>query len=750
MGLISMGQIKDRAARTVGNDETHRNRTVLMVFLTAAGSLLVSIAFMWWMGGIVLENTRVLARQRVILQQLGQFVSTLKDVETSQRGFLLTGNEAYLEPYRQALAEIRDRLGDLRTLVSTGDLEEKPMERVGRLTDENLAELEETIRLRREKGLEAAQAAVMSNKGKWIMDKIRAEIARMHSQEEAEYQAAARRADKTITIRTVASILTALLNLAVLAWAWRRISLNIRQLQQAREEQESHARFPDENPDPILRVSDQGVLLYANRTSAALHEAGKLVAGRPAPAVLMPYLERAVGSKILVADDLEFGERTFAFTFVHFPDRRYSNVYARDITNRKRAETALAKKNEELAAAEEELRAQNDELLIAINALRESEERFRTMADAIPQLAWMAHGDGYIFWYNRQWYAYTGTTPEQMAGWGWQSVHNPDMLPRILERWKMAIASGDPFDMEFPLRGADGRFGWFLTRVLPLKNDQGVVVRWFGTNTDVTERKRMEEELRKAKDELEVRVRERTAELTEAVAELKRSNRDLEQFAHVSSHDLQEPLRMVTSFVQLLADQYKDKVDEAGKEYISFAVEGALRMRTLINDLLAYSRVNSQAQPFQPTNCEALLHDVLQNLALRLKETGAEVTHDPLPMVLGDRTQLAQVFQNLIENAMKFHSEKPPQVHIGVEQRDTEWLFYVRDNGIGIDPEYHEKIFIIFQRLHTRQHYPGNGIGLAIVKRIVERHGGTICVDSKPGEGSTFYFTIPINGRVAL
>jgi light-regulated signal transduction histidine kinase (bacteriophytochrome) len=205
---------------------------------------------------------------------------------------------------------------------------------------------------------------------------------------------------------------------------------------------------------------------------------------------------------------------------------------------------------------------------------------------------------------------------------------------------------------------------------------------------------------------------------------------------------------MVASFVGMLAAQYKGKLDDRADEYITFALEGALRMQQLIQDLLEYSRVSTRGQPFAPVEGEKVFHHVLHNLKLRIEETGAHVTHDPLPTMLGDATQLMQVFQNLIDNALKFQKkDQAPIVHVSAAPNGNDWVFTVRDNGIGIPPEHQDRIFTIFKRLHTRRHYPGNGIGLAITKRIVERHGGNITVDSKPGEGSTFHFTLPIKAQ---
>jgi len=321
-----------------------------------------------------------------------------------------------------------------------------------------------------------------------------------------------------------------------------------------------------------------------------------------------------------------------------------------------------------------------------------------------------------------------------------KSANMIEILPRIIGRICLEL------DNERQLRAAEEELQIYRehleelvrarTRELQEANAQ--------LHTEITERKQIEEELRKAKNELELRVRERTAQVREANEELTRSNRDLEQFAYVSSHDLQEPLRMIASHLQLVEKNCKDKLNDQARESLGFAVDGALRMRQLILDLLEYSRVTHRDKSFAPTDCRKIVEQVLANLKLRIEETQARVTCDPLPTIMADQTQMMQVFQNLIGNALKFRNpDQPPCIHIGTEREDTHWRFYVRDNGIGINPEYYEQIFTIFKRLHTRRHYEGNGIGLSIVKRILERHKGLVWVESQPGQGSTFFFTIP-------
>jgi PAS domain S-box-containing protein len=249
-----------------------------------------------------------------------------------------------------------------------------------------------------------------------------------------------------------------------------------------------------------------------------------------------------------------------------------------------------------------------------------------------------------------------------------------------------------------------------------------------GSAIDITERKRADEELKKA------------------MTELGRSNDELQRFAYVASHDLQEPLRMVASYVQLLERRYTDKLDPDANDFINFAVEGTKRMQNLINALLTYSRVGSRSKPFQPVNLEEVFSIVLTNLQVAFTESRAEITHDPLPTIPADEGQITQVFQNLISNAVKFHGNEPPLVHVSAEHKDREWIFSVADNGIGIESQYFERIFSIFQRLHGHE-YPGTGAGLSIAKRIVERHGGRIWVESQPGQGSTFYFSFSEKGE---
>ncbi len=333
--------------------------------------------------------------------------------------------------------------------------------------------------------------------------------------------------------------------------------------------------------------------------------------------------------------------------------------------------------------------------------------------------------DGLITSWNRGAEVLYGYAAEEALGRPISLLIPPghdDEVPALLER----VRRGELVEQwESARRRKDGGVVEVSLTISPIKDAAGAIVGASTIARDIGERKRA------------------AAALARQAEELQRSNAELQQFAYVASHDLQEPLRMVASYVQVLARQYRGKLDADADEFIGYAVDGAKRMQQLINDLLAYSRVGTHAAEFAPTDCERILGYVLNDLQMAIRDAGAVVTHDPLPVVTGDEVQLTQLLQNLVSNAIKFHGPEPPRVHLSVQETAQEWVFTVRDNGVGIAPEQFERIFLIFQRLHPRGKYPGTGIGLAICKRIVERHGGRIWVASEPAKGSAFTFALP-------
>ena len=294
------------------------------------------------------------------------------------------------------------------------------------------------------------------------------------------------------------------------------------------------------------------------------------------------------------------------------------------------------------------------------------------------------------------------------------------------EGYQKVFETGSVKDYPLEIRNMDGSLTSVLYNASVYRNEKGKVIGVFAAARDVTELYNAEEALK------------------QKIIEVERSNAELEQFAYVASHDLQEPLRVVASYVKLLDRRYKDKLDADANDFINYAIEGSTRMQQMINDLLTFSRVGTKGKPFQPTSLEQIFERVLKNLSVSIDESHATVTCDPLPTVFADDLQMLQLFQNLIGNGIKFRSsERAPVIHVSVKNLKDAWEFSVTDNGIGIAPEYYNRIFIIFNRLHTRDEYPGSGIGLAICKKIVERHGGSIWVESIIGEGTTFRFTIP-------
>jgi len=370
----------------------------------------------------------------------------------------------------------------------------------------------------------------------------------------------------------------------------------------------------------------------------------------------------------------------------------------------------------------------------AEEALKESQRQLSTMMSNLPGMAYRCKND--LDWtmdfISDGCFGLTGYEAKQLihnAQFSFTQIIHPDDREKVWDAIQSDIRNRQPYQINYRVITAGGSEKWVWEQGQGIYRSDGNLIALEGLIMDITERIEAEENLKKANEDLA------------------RSNSELERFAYVASHDLQEPLRMVTSYLQLLVRRYKDRLDGDAIDFINYAVDGSNRMKTLINDLLAYSRVGTRSKEYNQTNCQAVIQRVLLTLKPAQEESCAEIICDPLPVIWADESQIDQLFQNLVGNALKFHGKEAPKVHIGVKQDHQNWVFWVRDNGIGIDPQFYERIFIIFQRLHGREEYEGTGIGLAISKRIVERHGGRIWIESEPGKGSTFLFTIPIKGE---
>jgi PAS domain S-box-containing protein len=406
----------------------------------------------------------------------------------------------------------------------------------------------------------------------------------------------------------------------------------------------------------------------------------------------------------------------------------------RDITKRKQTEEALRQSEERRCLLENGRLHGSGKVTRDVTArkkaeedLRDSEEMVRMAVEAAEMGTWFWNVQRDEISWSDKFGALFGLTSNAKLTYKLiiQVIHQDDRQ-RLDQSVQNTLNLGVPYDIEYRVVWPDSSVHWIAAKGRAYRSAQGVAEHMQGIVMDITERKTSEERLVKM------------------MGELKRSNDDLQQFAYVASHDLQEPLRMVASYTQLLARRYKGRLDSDADEFIAYAVDGSNRMQVLIRDLLAYSRAGTNGKALREVASESALKEALANLRATIKDSGADVTYDPLPTVTTDSVQLAQVFQNLVGNAIKYRRAELPHVHVSAAKNGgDEWIFSVRDNGLGIDSQYFERIFVLFQRLHGREEFEGTGIGLAICRKILQRLGGRIWVESQPEKGSTFYFALP-------
>ena len=408
-----------------------------------------------------------------------------------------------------------------------------------------------------------------------------------------------------------------------------------------------------------------------------------------------------------------------------------------DVTELAIAKQELERTNSDLA---ERIRLRTSELANVQDRLahteltnqRARESDLRQLIEGLPLLVWTCTPEGPCDYLSAQWVAYTGIPEAEQLGTGWTAQLHPDDLPNIQAAWGTSVASGKPLDTEFRIRRYDGEYRWFQTRALPMHGADGAVEKWFGTNTDIHDRKMLEQALRERTNALET------------------SNGELEQFAYIASHDLQEPLRTITSYVQLIERRYAQRLDDRGRQYMTHVVSGARKMRSLIVDLLDYSRATMAPVEESSADAHAALSSAQAALETLIAESGAKISSAALPVVAMDAGSLVRVFQNLLSNAIHYSAGRRPEIHVDCVIEGGWATLSVQDNGIGIAPEYQRRIFQMFQRLHTHLEKPGTGVGLALCRRLVARANGEIWVKSEPGAGATFYVRLRhVNARTS-
>ena len=665
---------------------------------------------------------------RELLQRL---LSSAQDIETGGRGFALSGRESFLAPYESGKQRVQPLADSLARLVADLPNQRGHLAQLTSLLQQQPALVDSLVAMRRSGGANEAKRVAMYESGKQAMDRLRDVIAEMdeHEQRLLALRASAARASTRRLLGTIVlGNLLALLLLSSFAWFIRR-DIRARVLAEA-------ALADSENRMRLLldSVNDHAILMLdPSGAVSSWNDSARRVTGFEHDEILGEHVsllymheDAAAGApaRDLIDAEAYVKSETQGWRAHRSGSRYWANVttssiwndlgdlegYAmviRDVTTRKEAEALVAQQNTLL----ESILASIGDGVVAIDTDGDY-AMYNPAARRIVGLGTAAAPAGE--WANScSTYLTDANTP-----------FPSDEMPLVL-----ALRGQTPTGVEMFVRPPDAApegGSWISCTARPLRDERGTILGAVMAIQDVSQKRHAEQALRRQATELE------------------RSNAELQQFAYVASHDLQEPLRMVASYTQLLAKRYQGRLDSQADEFIGFAVDGATRMQRLISDLLLYSRVGTRGKEPRATCAEAALDLAVANLQAAIQESGATVCHVALPTVLADETQLAQLFQNLIANAIKFRGASAPLVQIAAEhQPDGDWHFSVRDNGIGIEPQYFERIFGMFQRLHTTAAYPGSGIGLAICKRIVERLGGRMWLESVAGEGSTFHFTLP-------
>ena len=692
------------------------SRKVQLAFASAILTLLVVGAISY--RGMVLsgESDRSVRHTHEVLENLQDLLISMQSVESGYRGFALTGREKYFESFHADMLRWQQDLTTLRNLSEDNPAQQRQFPALDRLANQKFEFGETVIRLRRTEGLEAAADSIRSGPGQRIMDELQGVVRGLQDEElrllVVRNTDAKRRLGQTKIVLILGTVLF-LLIAAAAGWSVQRDDSGRGLTEEALRDSEERYRML------LDGVQDYAIFMLDPRGQVVSWNAGaERIKGYTA--------EQIIGrnfSCFFPPEDIERGRPEEVLRMTAASGRHEEEgMRVRKDGSRFLARVTLTT----LRDANGNLRGFS-EISRDLSESKESGAKYRGLLEAAPDAMVVVNQGGEIVLLNVQAEKQFGYRRDELVG---QKVKNiiPEgfaerLIADALRSAEDALAQQIGTGIELMGRRKDGSEFPIELMLSPLESAEGILVT--AAIRDITTRKEDE------------------AHLLQKVEELNRSNEELGQFAYVASHDLQEPLRMVASYTQLLSRRYKGKLDSDADEFIAFAVDGASRMQRLIQDLLAYSRVGTKGMDLLDISSEAALQQALINLRGAIEESGALVTHDPLPTVPADEMQLIQLFQNLVGNAIKYQNPGIPRVHISAARNGgKKWIFSVQDNGLGIDPQYFEKIFGVFQRLHKREEFAGTGIGLAICKKIVEGHGGSISVESQLGRGSTFRFAL--------
>ena len=706
-----------------------RLRTKVQLAFAAAIAVLLVVGALSYRSIVESAASDRLVRQtQEVLENLEQVLVAVTEIEWSIRGFMLTGDDAYLEAYRESKLSAEQHAAAVRSLTADNPEQQRRLPALEDLIAQRSRHAELVADLRRTRGLAAAVDTVRGGQGQKITADLRAIAGRMRDEELKVLtlrSTDATRDENRTKIISIFGTLLGLLITAAAAWSVQRDGVRRGRAEAALRDSEGQYRgLLQAAPDAVVVVDAGGeiVLLNLQAEKQFGYRRDELVGQKVTNIIPQGFTER------LIAD----GTRTAAEALAQQIGTGIELTARRKDGSEFPIELMLSPlasaKGILVTAAIRDISVRQ----AAERHLAQMENRYRGLLEAAPDAMVVVDEGGAIVLLNVQAEKQLGYRRDELVGQKVTNIIPEGFAERLIADGTRtaaeALAQQIGTGIELTALRKDGSEYPIELMLSPLKSAGGILVT--AAIRDITQRKAA------------------AANLLQKVEELKRSNEELGQFAYIASHDLQEPLRMVASYTQLLSRRYKGKLDTDADEFIAFAVDGANRMQRLIQDLLAYSRVGTKGKDLHETSSEDALEQAIINLRGAIQERGALVTHDPLPAVLADEMQLVQLFQNLVGNAIKYQGSGVPRVHISAARNGKEmWSFAVKDNGLGIDARYFERIFGMFQRLHKRDEFAGTGIGLAICKKIVERHGGSISVESQPGQGSTFRFALADIGR---